>query len=73
MKPYSEFSRLAEQAVTAEREGNYHDAAMLWQDASTAARFRVNLEWAQARKAYCEQRCVRGSAPEKSPGEYRHG
>ena len=44
MKPYSEFSCLAEQAVIAEREGNYDDAALFWQKASTAARFRVNLE-----------------------------
>ena len=65
MKPYSEFSRLAERAVNAEQTGNYEDAAMFWQDASMTAQFRVNLEWALARKAYCKQRCVRSSAPKK--------
>ncbi|MBL5945835.1 ANR family transcriptional regulator [Enterobacter asburiae] len=51
MKPYSEFSRLAEQAVNAEQTGNYQDAALFWQDASVTARLRDNVEWAQARKA----------------------
>ncbi|MCY1700973.1 ANR family transcriptional regulator [Lelliottia sp. SL45] len=60
MKPYSEFSHLAERAVKTEQMGNYADAARFWHDASMAARVRANLEWAQARKAYCEQRCVRG-------------
>ncbi|QLA06291.1 ANR family transcriptional regulator [Enterobacter ludwigii] len=66
MKTYSKFSRLAEQAVNAEQTGNFADAALFWQDASVSARFRVNLEWAQARKAYCEQQHVRSIRSEKN-------
>lgn len=69
MKPYSEFSLLAERAVKAEQMGKYADAAHFWQDASMTAKIRANVEWAQARKAYCEQRCVRGYDSKQS----KHG
>lgn len=65
MKLCCDFNHLAEQAVNAEQEGNYDDAVLFWLDASIAAQFRVNKDWAQARMAYCEHRRFRRKRSEK--------